>query len=174
MLNLVSKCGIDCSACPWGSYSRKGMTDEEFERFRENAKRILGYMPIKTACVTCQTPDSKIPKGSRIPNRRCLIRQCVDKSGLVNCAYCSRFPCDTVKATGGVWNRENIEGRLGAPISDQEYHTFVAAGNGGRFIMITPQLGLVTVLTGGNYNQYPIWIKYRDFLPNYIFPAFLY
>lgn len=125
MSNLVAKCGIDCGVCPWGPYPRKGMTAEEFERFRINAKRVLGYMPIKTPCLTCQTPDSKIPKGSKLPNRKCLIRQCVDKTGVANCAYCSRFPCDTVKATGGVWNRETIEEKLGAPISEEEYHAFV-------------------------------------------------
>jgi len=123
--NLVAKCGIDCGACPWGPYPRKGMTAEDFERCRNNAKRILGYMPIKTPCLTCQTPDAKIPKESKLPNRKCLIRQCVDKTGVANCAHCSRFPCDTVKATAGAWNRESIEEKLGAPISEEEYHAFV-------------------------------------------------
>ena len=125
MSRLVAKCGIDCGACPWGPYPRKGMIAEEFERYRNNAKRVLGYMPIKTPCLTCQTPNSRIPKGSKLPNRKCLIRQCVDKTRVANCAYCSRFPCDTVKATGGVWNRESIEEKLGAPISNEEYHVFV-------------------------------------------------
>lgn len=125
MSKLVAGCGIDCGACLWGPYPRKGMTAEKFERYRSNAQRILGYMPIKTPCLTCQTPDSKIPKGSKLPNRKCLIRQCVDKTGVANCAYCSRFPCETVKATGGAWNRENIEKKLGAPISEEEYHAFV-------------------------------------------------
>jgi hypothetical protein len=101
------------------------MTTEDFEQYRNNAKRILGYMPIKTPCLTCQTPDAKIPKESKLPNRKCLIRQCVDKTGVVNCAYCSRFPCDTVKATAGAWNRESIEEKLDAPISEEEYHAFV-------------------------------------------------
>jgi len=125
MLKLVAKCGIDCSVCPWGPHPRKSMTAKEFERYRNDAKRILGYMPIKTPCLKCQTPDSKIPTGSKLPNRKCLIRQCVNKIGVANCAYCLRFPCDTVKATGGVWNRKNIEGKLGAPISEEEYHVFV-------------------------------------------------
>jgi len=123
--NLVSKCGIDCSSCPWGPYPRKNMAVEEFEQFRNKAKRILGYMPIKTPCVSCQTPDAKIPKKSKLPNRKCLIRQCVDKTGIFNCAYCSRFPCDTLKATAGVWNRQCIEAKLSSPISDEEYHSFV-------------------------------------------------
>jgi len=125
MAKLVSKCGMDCYACPWGPYIRNNMTAPEFERYRNNAKEILGYMPIKTPCVTCQTPDDKIPKGTKLPNRKCLIRQCVDKTGVANCAYCSRFPCDTLKATAGVWNRKTIEEKHGAPISEQDYHFFV-------------------------------------------------
>jgi hypothetical protein len=125
MTNLVSKCGIDCGACPWGPYPRKDMTADEFEQYRNNGKKILGYMPIKTPCVTCQTPDEKIPKKSKLPNRKCLIRQCVDKTGVANCGYCSRFPCDTLKATAGAWNRESIEAKLGAPISEEDYHSFV-------------------------------------------------
>lgn len=125
MSGLVAKCGIDCGVCPWGPNPRKSMTAEKFGQFRNSAKRILGYMPIKTPCLTCQVPDAKIPKGSKLPNRKCLIRQCVDRSKVANCAYCSRFPCDTLKATSGVWNRENIEKRLGAPISEEEYHAFV-------------------------------------------------
>ena len=125
MSSRVSKCGIDCGACPWGPYPRKDMTAEDFEQFRTNAKRILGYMPIRTPCVTCQTPDAEIPKKSMLPNRKCLIRQCVDKTGISNCAYCSRFPCDTLKATAGVWNRQSIEAKLGAPISEEDYHLLV-------------------------------------------------
>jgi hypothetical protein len=122
---LISKCGIDCGACPWGPFPRKAMTAEEFEQYRNNAKSLLGYMPIKTPCVTCQTSDAKIPKESKLPNRKCLIRQCVDKAKVANCAHCSRFPCDTVIATAGAWNRGSIEKKLGAPISEEEYHAFV-------------------------------------------------
>ena len=125
MSNLVSKCGIDCGACPWGPYPRKGMIAEDFEQYRNEAKMILGYMPIKTPCVTCRTPDAKIPKESRLPNRKCLIRRCVDKSGVENCAYCARFPCDTLKATAVAWNRETIEAKLGTPLSEEKYHSFV-------------------------------------------------
>jgi len=130
--NLVSKCGIDCGACPWGPYPRKDMTTEDFEQYRNEAKRLLGYMPIKTPCVTCHTPDAEIPKESRLPNRKCLIRRCVDTAGVANCAYCARFPCDTLKATAGAWNRETVEAKLGAPISEEEYHSFVEPFEGLR------------------------------------------
>ena len=125
MSSLVSKCGIDCGACPWGPHPRKAMSAKDFEQYRQKAKRILGYMPIKTPCVTCQIPDTELPKESKLPNKKCLIRRCVDKTGVANCAYCIRFPCDTLKATAAAWNRENIEAKLGKPITDEEYHSFV-------------------------------------------------
>ena len=125
MAKTISKCGLDCGTCPWGPYPRKRMTPQEFELYRNRAKEILGYMPIKSPCVTCQTPDDKIPKGSKLPNRKCLIRQCIDKTGITNCAFCLRFPCDTLKATSGVWNRKTIEKKLGGAISEQNYHVFV-------------------------------------------------
>jgi hypothetical protein len=101
------------------------MTSEQFDQYRNKGKQILGYTPIKTPCVTCQTPDEQIPKTSKLPSKKCLIRQCVDKAGLTNCAYCSRFPCDTLKATAGLWNRKSIETKLGAPLSEEDYHSFV-------------------------------------------------
>ena len=101
------------------------MTPEQFDQYRNKGKQILGYMPIKTPCATCQTPDEKIPKTSKLPSKKCLIRQCVDKAGIPNCAYCSRFSCDTLKATAGLWNRKSIEAKLGAPLSEQDYHSFI-------------------------------------------------
>lgn len=55
------------------------MSNEEFEHYRKRAKKILGYMPMKTPCLVCQTPDGEIPKGAKLPLRSCLVRQCVDK-----------------------------------------------------------------------------------------------
>jgi hypothetical protein len=101
------------------------MTAKEFENYRNRGKRILGYMPIKTPCVTCQTPDKKIPKTSKLPSKTCLIRRCVDKTGVANCAYCSKFPCDTLRGTADLWTRKKIETKLGAPLSEEDYHSFV-------------------------------------------------
>jgi len=123
--NLISKCGIDCGRCPWGPFPRDNMSKKDFEEFKTRAKQVLGYTPIRTACVTCQTPDEQIPKMSKLPSRKCLIRQCVDKSGIQNCSYCSRFPCDTLKGTADIWTRERIEAKLGKSLSDFEYQRFV-------------------------------------------------
>lgn len=128
----ISKCGMDCGVCPWGPNPRKNMTAQEFDKYRTKAKAILGYMPIKTPCPTCKTPDEDIPIESKLPSRKCLIRQCVNKAGIKNCAFCARFPCDTLKATAGLWNRISIEKRLGSSITDEEYHSFVEPFEGLR------------------------------------------
>ena len=125
MSTFVSKCGIDCGVCPWGPYPRKGMTAEELEQYKKKGKEILGYMPIKKPCVTCQTPNEKIPKITKLPSKKCLIRQCVDKTGIANCAFCSRFPCETLKETAGLWNRKSIEEKLSEKLSEEDYHSFV-------------------------------------------------
>ncbi len=125
MSDLISKCGMDCGTCPWGPYPRQDMDAEEFEQYKKRAKEILGYTPLKTPCPTCQTPDEEIPKGSKLPPRNCLIRQCVDKTGVENCAYCSRFSCEQVKDTSGAWTRQKFEEKLGAPISEEDYHAYV-------------------------------------------------
>jgi len=108
------------------------MSVEDFEEFKARAKQILGYTPIKTACVTCQIPDENIPKTSKLPSRNCLIRQCVDKAGIKNCGYCSRFPCDTLKGTADAWNRDRIESKLGSSLSETDYQRFVEPFEGLR------------------------------------------
>ena len=125
MSKLISKCGMDCGTCPWGPYPRQDITAEEFEQYKKRAKEILGYTPMKTPCPTCQTPDAEIPRGSKLPPRSCLVRQCVDKIGVENCAYCSRFPCEHAKDTSGAWNRQKFEEKLGKPISEEDYHAYV-------------------------------------------------
>ncbi|MFQ5758340.1 MAG: DUF3795 domain-containing protein [Candidatus Bathyarchaeia archaeon] len=125
MTSLIGKCGFDCGTCPWGPYAREKMTEEEFGQFRKRAKKILGYKPMQKPCPICQTPDEEIPKGSKLPPRSCLVRQCVTQMGIDNCAYCSRFPCGQAKDTSGAWNREKFEEKHGAPIPEEDYHTFI-------------------------------------------------
>lgn len=128
MSEIYGKCGMNCSRCPWSRSVRQTMkTDEEFLEFCRNCKMVLGYSPSEkiSNCVGCQTPDEKIPKGSIIPRRTCLARQCVTKMGIDNCAHCSRFPCGFIKDAGTEWTREKIEANHGKPISEEDYLTFV-------------------------------------------------
>lgn len=125
--NVFAKCGVNCSLCPWSRSVRETMaTEKEYQQFKEKCKRVLGYAPstVYQNCVGCQTPDEELPRGARIPRRNCLVRQCVDKTRIINCAYCSRFPCEHIKDAGTEWSREKIEATRG-PIADEDYDIFV-------------------------------------------------
>lgn len=162
MTSLIAKCGMDCGVCPWGPYPRENMTDEEFEQFRKRAKKILGYQPMQKPCPTCQTPDEEIPKGSRLPPRSCLVRQCVDKIGVENCAYCSKFPCEQVKDTAGSWKREKFEEKHGAPIPEEDYHTFIEPFEGlQRLETIRASLSPEEIVKAATVS--PLEIKIVDF-----------
>jgi hypothetical protein len=126
MPDVYSKCGMNCGRCPWSRHTREALkTDEGFQRFRDRCKTILGYRPTEKPCLTCQTPDEELPKGSRLPPHNCLVRQCVDKIRVENCAYCSRFPCGQVRDLGMSWTREKLEEKHGASISEEDYLTFI-------------------------------------------------
>ena len=52
--------------------------------------------------------------------------------------------------------------------SGKEINMFYAAGWGGQFIMVTPELNTVIVLTGGNYHDK---VRIFNILTNYVIPA---
>ena len=127
MSDIYSKCGMNCGHCPWSKHTQETMTNEEYESFRDKCLKVLGYRPTQyfQNCLGCQTPDEKIPKGSPIPLRNCPIRICATKTGVKNCAYCSRFPCKSVKALGTEWTREKFEAKHKAPIPEEDYLVFI-------------------------------------------------
>jgi hypothetical protein len=129
MVEVVSKCGMNCGECPWSPITRKDLAPEDFPAFAKRAKKILGYTPTKKPCLLCLTPEDKIPKDTKHWHsnfrRGCRIRQCVTRMGIKNCAYCSRFPCDFEIQHAGTWDRETFEKRMGEPMSDEDYRTFV-------------------------------------------------
>ncbi|MFX0168600.1 MAG: DUF3795 domain-containing protein [Candidatus Hodarchaeota archaeon] len=128
MPEVISKCGMNCAACPWSPITRKGIPDEEFNDFRKQAKTIMGYTPTEKPCLLCLTPEDKIGKNAKHWHanfrRGCQIRKCVTKMDIKNCAYCSRFPCASEKAHAGA-TREDYEKRLGRSVTNDEYHTFI-------------------------------------------------
>ena len=129
MPEVISKCGVNCAKCAWSPITRKHIPDEELPEFRERAKTILGFTPTEKPCLLCLTPEDKISKDvshwHASFRRGCQIRKCVTNMGIKNCAYCSRFPCAFKTADAGKWTRENLEKKLGQPITDEDYHTFV-------------------------------------------------
>lgn len=59
-------------------------------------------------------------------------------------------------------------------IDGKKYDSYLASGNGGQKINIWPELDMITVFTGGNYNSYALYGKStppNEMIPNYILEA---
>ncbi len=59
-------------------------------------------------------------------------------------------------------------------VEGKEYNSYLATGNGGQKISIWPELDMITVFTGGNYNYYAIHGKStppNEMIPKYILKA---
>ena len=59
-------------------------------------------------------------------------------------------------------------------IDGKQYDSYLATGNGGQKINIWPQLDMITIFTGGNYNSYALYGKStppNEMIPKYILKA---
>lgn len=56
-------------------------------------------------------------------------------------------------------------------INGQTYNSYLASGNGGQKINIWPELDMITVFTGGNYNSYQLYGKSTP--PNEMIPKYI-
>ena len=59
-------------------------------------------------------------------------------------------------------------------IDGKKYTSYMASGNGGQKINIWPELDMITVFTGGNYNSYALYGKStppNELIPKYILKA---
>ncbi len=50
-------------------------------------------------------------------------------------------------------------------VNGTQYEVINAGGNGGQVMAVVPQLDMVVMITGGNYNQFAIW---KNFLPDIV------
>ncbi len=58
-------------------------------------------------------------------------------------------------------------------VGGKRYHSFLATGNGGQKINLWPEMNMITIFTGGNYNSY-IYGRTtppNEMIPNYILKA---
>lgn len=56
-------------------------------------------------------------------------------------------------------------------VDGRKFNSYLASGNGGQKINIWPELDMITVFTGGNYNSYQLYGKStppNEMIPNYI------
>lgn len=126
MTNLLSKCGATCSHCP--AYRGNARSYEDQQLCSDGWHKYLGVRlhPDRCTCDGCQTPDDEQPT-LVIGKYGCNIRKCAVKNGVVTCAHCSGYPCLAVQSqfSFDAGSRERIAARLGEPVPDDEYLTFI-------------------------------------------------
>ncbi len=124
---IYAKCGFVCSSC--AAYKDNVKNKEQRQRGSEAWKKFYGFKlkPENMYCDGCQVPDEKNKSKLMKYMRTCPIRVCAFKNKIKTCAHCSEYrQCmyNLVIFYSGV-NRKSVEKRVGAPISDKDYHDFV-------------------------------------------------
>ncbi len=134
MKNLFSKCGANCGRCP--SYKGNLQTDEDRQRCSDGWHKYLGFRlsPGKLRlCDGCQAPDD----GNPVRYQNCYVRRCAVRNGVETCAHCSAYPCEDVKNLHEIQRadaRERIAARLGTPIPEEDYLSFIEPYEGIRHL----------------------------------------
>ncbi len=94
MKEIVSICGLPCSEC--GAYLATINDDDEKRREVAELWSKEYNADIKPADINCESCLSDSDNVFSHP-KVCEIRKCGKEKGLVSCAYCADYACDTLK-----------------------------------------------------------------------------
>lgn len=90
-------------------------------------------------------------------------RRVVSKSWI---ARSTAHPANLAGTDGYDWHLNQVKA------GDRVLREYEASGNGGQFLIVLPELDLAVVFTGGNYQNYGVWRRFRDeLLSQSIIPA---
>lgn len=164
MKNLYSKCGINCGRCQ--SYRENLRTDEDRQRCSEGWARYLDFRlsPSKLRlCDGCQTPDDEDP----VRYQSCYVRRCAVRNGIDTCAHCSAYPCEDVpKVSIPADARERAAARLGTPIPEDDYLTFIEPYEGLKHLEeIRASLGPKDIFEMTSVSAKPAIVPFPSNLP---------
>jgi len=126
MKELFAKCGTNCGRCP--AFKANAKTAEDRQRCSDGWRKYLGVRlnVQRCYCDGCQTPDDQNPV-LVYGKHGCRIRRCAVFNGVEICAHCSAYPCADVRAqfSFNSESRAKFAARLGTPIPEEEYLTFI-------------------------------------------------
>ncbi len=123
--NLYGRCGCNCGQCP--AFVKNARTDQDRQRCSDGWHMVLGVRlrPDVIHCNGCLSTKPR-KKGDILPDQGCYIRPCAIFFGIDSCAKCHAYPCEDLEARmPGEDFRELTEARIGEPLTDEEYHSFV-------------------------------------------------
>ncbi len=164
MKDLFSKCGCNCGRCP--SYKENLQTDGDRQRCSDGWAKYLGFRlsPSKLRrCDGCQAPDDENP----VRYQNCYVRRCAVRNGVKTCAHCSGYPCEDVpRVSLSADARERAAVRLGTPIPEEYYLTFIEPYEGIKHLhKIRASLGPEDIVEMTKVSARPELVDFPDDLP---------
>lgn len=98
MHDMISYCGLDCSQCAAYLAARSGER-EALERVAADWRERFG-MEVTADGVVCDGCRSNTGRLSGYCHV-CGVRACGSRRGVVTCAHCDEYGCDTLRGCGG-------------------------------------------------------------------------
>ena len=95
MYEMISFCGLDCSACPAYRATQAGDM-EALARVAEEWSKQFGMeiIPESIVCDSCKTGEGARRSGYC---SICQVRGCAVERGVVTCAHCEDYVCDNLR-----------------------------------------------------------------------------
>lgn len=99
MYEMISYCGLDCSACP--AYRATQADDmEELARVAEEWSKQFGMeiTPESIVCDSCKKGEDTRRSGYCAI---CKVRSCAVEKGVATCAHCEEYVCEILQGCPG-------------------------------------------------------------------------
>jgi hypothetical protein len=98
MNEIIAYCGLFCHTCPIYLATREPNKIEQNRMRIEIIRRCKEQYGIEyklediTDCDGCITDSERL----FIASKKCPVRNCAKQKGLINCAYCGDYVCETL------------------------------------------------------------------------------
>jgi hypothetical protein len=115
---ILTRCGYRCDLC----LAYKPNVEENpsnSQKLSAGWHKYFGFRlpPEKVVCDGCMSDDPALIDQS------CPVRPCVIEKGLDNCSQCEEYVCEKLAERLVVY--EEIKGRIGAEISEEDHLRFI-------------------------------------------------
>lgn len=78
---------------------------------------------------------------------------------------------DALQSKNALRSKDTLHVKDNLNFKGQQYQSYYAAGNGGQYIFVVPELELVAVFTGSNYGDYQLTQQPLELMQRYVIPA---
>jgi hypothetical protein len=115
---ILTRCGYRCDLCL--AYRPNVLSNPaNRKKLSDGWHRYFGFhLPAAEICC-----DGCMAENPELIDKSCPVRPCVIERGLENCAQCEHYVCE--KLTQRLVVYEEVQGRVGAEIHEDDYQCFI-------------------------------------------------